>query len=95
MTGQLIPPPGLDHPLPDNLSHEQLVKLWIDALEASDKMLLAGLAATLPPGADVREAYRRWYENYGREHYEMLLQMAQRFNQLQANHDSAGRAPDS
>lgn len=82
MTAELIPPPELDHPLPDGLSPDQLVALWLDVLEASDQMLLAGLAATLPAGADVREAYRQWYAQYNREHFEMLERMAERFNRI-------------
>lgn len=90
MTNQLIPPPELDHPLPEGLSHEQLAALWLDGIEASDELLLAGLRATLPPGSDIRAAYRDWYEQYSRDHYEMLVRMAERFQQLQAKHGSAG-----
>jgi hypothetical protein len=87
MTNELIPPPDLDHPLPDGLSHAQLVSLWLDILEASDQMLLAGIRSTLPPGGDVRAIYRAWLEEYNREHFEMLERMAERFNRVQGRYD--------
>lgn len=93
MTNQLIPPLELDHPLPKGLSHEQLVALWLDGIEASDELLLAGLKATLPPGSDLDTAYREWYEQYSRDHYEMLMRMAERFQQLQAKHVGDKKAP--
>lgn len=85
MAAEFLPPPEFDHTLTQNLSHDQLVGMWLDALEASDAMLLAGLRATLPTEADVREAYRRWYEQYCDDHFKMLERMAERFNQAQAN----------
>jgi hypothetical protein len=91
MRNELIPPSDLDHTLPDNLSHEQLVSLWLDVLEAGDAMLLAGIKARLPPDGDARAAYRAWYEEYAREHFDMLERMARRFNRVQERHGSAGR----
>ena len=79
-TAQLIPAPEFDHPLPETLTPDQLVGMWLDILEASDQLLLAGLEATLPPGGNVRDAYRLWYERRNREHTEMLERMAERFN---------------
>lgn len=84
MSDQFLPPPGLDHALPDNLSREQLVALWLDLLDASDQLLLAGIQARLPPGGDVQGAYREWCEQHAREHLAMLERMAERFNRLKA-----------
>lgn len=95
MTSELIPPFDLDHALPADLPREELARLWLDVLEASDQMLLAGIKATLPTGGDVREAYRTWYEQYGRDHLEMLERMAERFNRTQAVHVSPGNSQNA
>jgi hypothetical protein len=88
MTYQLLPPPDLDHPLPDHLSHEQLASLWIDILETGETLLMAGIRARLPLGGDVTAVHRAWYEGYCRDHLAMLERMADRFNQIQALHGS-------
>jgi hypothetical protein len=92
MAGELIPPPELDHPLPPNLTQEQLVAIWLDLLETSEQMLIAGLKATLPPGADIREAVRQVYEERSREHLEGLVRIAERLNEIEARNGGAGRS---
>ena len=93
-TPQYLPPPEFDHPLPNHLTMDQRVALWLDAVEASDEMLLARLRATCPDEESVRAAYRRWYEEYSREHYEMLVRMLERFNQALSN-DGQLRSPEN
>jgi hypothetical protein len=95
MVAQLLPPPDLDHQLPKNLSRDMLVGMWLDVLEASDLMLLAGLEATLSPGSSVQEAYQRWYDEYSRDHFDMLERMAERFNRIQAENGSPGCTQNS
>lgn len=90
MAHELIPPRGLDHPPPGGLSRERLVALWLEMIETSDQMLMAGFRATLPSEAEARDAFRRWYEQYYREHYEHLQRMAERFNRLSQNHGRDG-----
>jgi hypothetical protein len=86
MPGELIPPPELGHTLPEGLSHAQLVDLYLDALETNEQMLIAGLQATLPAGADIREAVKRCYDRQSDEHFESLVRMAERFQQIEAIH---------
>jgi hypothetical protein len=95
MTNQLLPPPELDHPLPDNLSQEQLASLWIECLEIGEAFLLAGIRSSLPPGGDEREISRELYEDYCQEHLQMLQRMAERFNQVQDCYGSSCRPPDA
>ena len=95
MMNQLIPPPELDHILPDNLSHEQLASLWIDCLEIGEQFLLAGIRSRLSPGDDIREIYQKSYEDYCRDHIQMLERMAERFNRVQTQHGSSRRPPDA
>jgi hypothetical protein len=89
MSHDLIPPPGLDHPLPADVTPEQCFRLWMEMVEASDQLLMAGFRATLGSEAAAREAFRNWYKNYYDEHYEVLVRMAERFNQAQRNHERA------
>ncbi len=83
MTESFDSPPEA-HKLPPQYQASDLpARLWLDALEASDQMLIAGLKASLPPGGDWREAYRQWYAEYCREHTEMLERMALRLDQAE------------
>ena len=82
MPDQLLPPIGLDHPLPDDLTPSQYVAIWLDLLASSEQMLLAGLRARLPPGGDLRAAYQAWVDEYNRDHFAMLERMAERFNRI-------------
>ncbi|MGQ0633056.1 MAG: hypothetical protein ACT4QC_00445 [Planctomycetaceae bacterium] len=86
MPGQLIPPPEFDHPLSESLSMEERVALWLDLLEASEQMLIAGLRATLPDGADLRDAVRQVYERQSEEHFHALERIAEHFQLLEAEH---------
>lgn len=95
MTAQFIPPLDLDHPLPSDLSREQLVSHWLEILDTSDQVLRAGLQATLPAGVDLRDAYRSWCEQYDREHFAMLERMTERFTRAQAEHSRIGSSENS
>lgn len=90
MPGELIPPPELGHPLPDGLSQSQLVDLYLEALEASEQMLIAGLRATLPSGADLRAEVKACYDRQSNEHCEALVRMAERFQKVDANYGRRG-----
>jgi hypothetical protein len=65
---QLIPPPGMEPALPDNLTAEQHAAIWFDLMETADELLLAGLRHEVGPEGDVQAAYRRWYAQQMREH---------------------------
>jgi hypothetical protein len=49
---------------------------WIDADDASELFLLAGLRRKIGPAGDLQAAYREWYENHMREHDRMLIHLA-------------------
>jgi hypothetical protein len=57
------------------LTPEQCVVLWLEAYEAGEQLLLAGLAREVGPGGDVSVAYRRWNEEYLARHDEMIFRM--------------------
>lgn len=44
MANQLIPPVGMELSLPDHLTPDQLLALWVDLMDANEELLLAGLA---------------------------------------------------
>ena len=75
MAGLLIPPVELAPPVPHDLSSEQCIALWREAYDAGEQLLLAGLARKVGPGGDVLGAYRRWNEEYLRQHDEMIYRM--------------------
>ena len=67
MSGQLIPPPERAPSLPDDITPEQSIAIWIDLMKATDKFLFAGLRREVGPDGDVYEAYRRWSIEQRRE----------------------------
>jgi hypothetical protein len=75
MAGQLIPSVELAPPIPYDLSSEQCVALWREAFDAGEQLLLAGLAREVGPGGDVLAAYRRWNEDYLKQHDQMIFSM--------------------
>lgn len=80
MPGQLIPPVELAPPVPHHLNSEQCIALWREAYDAGEKLLLAGLAREVGPDGDVLAAYRRWNEDYLRQHDEMIFRMLTNLN---------------
>ena len=75
MAGQLIPPVELAPPIPHDLSSEQCIVRGREAYDAGEQLLLAGLAREVGPGGDVLAAYRRWNEDYLRQHDETIFRM--------------------
>jgi hypothetical protein len=75
MAGQLIHPVKLAPPIPNDLSSEQCIALRRQAYDAGDQLLLAGLAREVGPGGDVLAAYRRWNEDYLRQHDGTIFRM--------------------
>lgn len=77
MGSQLIPLPGMDPPTPDHLTADQRVTLWLDLMDASEELLLAGLRREVGPGGDVVTAYRRWCEQQREEHDQAVRRLAE------------------
>ncbi len=77
MANQLIPPPGMEPPVPDNLTWDQRLALWIDVMDTAEALVLAGLRREIGPDGDLREAYRRWYAQRMEEHDQAMRQMAE------------------
>ena len=77
MANQLIPPPGMEPVIPDQLTPEQRVALWADLVDAGEALLLAGLRREIGPNGDIREAYRRWYAQQMEEHDRWMRHLAE------------------
>ena len=85
MSGQLIPPPELAPPIPDDLSPEERIQLWVDLMNTCEQFLLAGLRREVGPDGDVQEAYRRWYRERMEEHDRTMLRMIEEFHRRTSN----------
>ena len=59
MVNQLLPDPDLAPSVPEGLTPEQRIALWVDLMEACDQFLFAGLRREVGPDGDVYAAYRR------------------------------------
>jgi hypothetical protein len=77
MVNRLIPPPGMEPSLPEHLTPDQRVAAWLDLMDASEALLLAGLRREIGPGGDLREAYRRWWIQQCHEHDQALRRLAE------------------
>jgi hypothetical protein len=69
--------PGLDQ----DTSAMRIAK-WCEAVDASERFLLAGLRRKIGPEGDRKAAYREWYENHRREHDRILNHLVEEFNRL-------------
>lgn len=86
MANQLIPPPGMQPPIPDHLTPEQRVTLWADLLDAGEALVLAGLRRQVGPEGDIREAYRRWYVRQMEEHDRWMRRLAENLHRRGMSH---------
>jgi len=77
MANQLMPPPGMEHSIPDHLTPDQRLAVWADLMDAGEALLLAGLSREIGPDGDLREAYRRWYVGQMEEHDRVTRQSAE------------------
>ena len=73
----VVPPAGMEHAVPESLSFDQRAALWADLMDASEELLLAGLARQVGPDGDMRESYRRWYAYQMEEHDQAMRLMAE------------------
>ena len=77
MPNQLIPVAGMEPSLPDHLTPDQCLAAWMDLMDASEELLLAGLRREIGPDGDLQEAYRQWYARWMEEHDRATRQMAE------------------
>jgi hypothetical protein len=80
MPGQLLPPPELAPAVPEGLTPEQGIRLWIDLMNTCEQFLLAGLRRAIGPHGDLQAAYRQWYAEQMTEHDRAMLHMMEEFH---------------
>jgi hypothetical protein len=51
------------------------IAAWIDLMDTSEKLLLAGLRRKIGPDGDLQAAYREWYAEKTRDHDEAMLRL--------------------
>lgn len=79
MTRQLVSPANLTPTIPDHLTPDQRVALWMELFDASEAFLLAGLRRECGPEGDLAGAYRRWYQQQMKEHDRVMRRMGENF----------------
>ena len=77
MAGPLPPHLDLGVPVPEKLTPEQGIALWVDLMETCDQFLFAGLRRDVGPDGDVYAAYRRWYAGKMEEHDQTMRRMVE------------------
>jgi hypothetical protein len=64
------------------MSADQRIAIWIDLMDTTDELLLAGLRREVGPDGDLREAYRRWLTDYRTEHDKANRRMMEKLRTL-------------
>jgi hypothetical protein len=75
-----------DSGTPRPLDADLAIKLWAEAYDASEAMLLAGLRRQIGPNGDLKAAYRQWYEQYRAEHDRARRTMLERLAEAERKH---------
>ena len=73
----LPPDADLAPPVPEGLTPEQRIALWVDVMKACDAFLFAGLRREVGPDGDVYAAYRRWHAEQMEEHDRTMQHMVE------------------
>ena len=64
--------------VPADATPAQCIAAWLDLLDATEALLLAGLRRQIGANGNLEAAYRQWQRQRNEEHYQMLLKMQQR-----------------
>jgi hypothetical protein len=86
MAGQLIPPPGQEALMPENLTKTQRIALWADLVDATEELVKAGLRHKLGPDGDVDKAFRDWYVREMEEHDRTVAHMLDELHRRSSKH---------
>ena len=86
MANHLIPQPELEIPRSPGLSIQRRIEIWLDLMDASHQILMAGLRRKVGPDGDVVAAYRQWYAREREDHDLAVRRMLERLNRIEGNH---------
>jgi hypothetical protein len=84
MPGQLIPPPELAPPSVKHLPLAKRIELWIQLVDESDALVMAGLRAKIGPDGDLRAAFREWHARHMEKHDRMQVALAENLSRREA-----------
>jgi hypothetical protein len=63
--------------LPEHLTPDQRVAVWLDLMDVSEALLLAGPRLEIGPDGDLHEAYRHWWIQQSDVHDQALRRLAE------------------
>jgi len=86
MQSQLIPPPSLAPPSVAHLPLDKRIELWLELVDESEALLLAGLRAKIGPDGDLQAAYRDWNARRWDEHDRKLVALAENLTRRETQH---------
>jgi hypothetical protein len=86
MANQFIPPPGMEPALPETLTPDHCVAVWVELYDANEALVLAGLRREIGPDGDLRQAYRSWYAQQMLEHDQWMRDLAERLYRRGVRH---------
>lgn len=86
MSGQLLPPPELEPPVPQGLTGAQCVAVWLDLMDACEAFVRAGLRRRCGPDGDFEAAYRAWNAQEMEEHSAMIIHMLEELDARSRGH---------
>jgi hypothetical protein len=79
-------PDDLSPIIPDHVSVEQRIALWVDLMNAGEQFLLAGLRREIGPDGDLEAAYRQRYAEQREEHDRAVLHMMEVLSRAKESH---------
>jgi hypothetical protein len=81
-------PPELAPTVPDWLTSEQGIALWMDLMGRCELFLLGGFQRRLGPEGDIQGAYREWYAEQMEEHDRTMIHLLKELGRRETNHAS-------
>lgn len=79
-------PLDLAPPVPEWLTSEQRLMLWMEVMDACEALLVAGLRREVGPHGDWIAAYRRWQAEHHQEHEQALFRLLERLGRSSQPH---------
>jgi hypothetical protein len=86
MSRQLLASLELAPSVPDDLTPEQRIRVWVDLMDTCEQFLLAGLRRTVGSDEELRAAYRKWYADRMEEHDRTVIHMLEEFRRRSGDH---------
>lgn len=76
----------LDPPVPESLTGEQRIGLWLSFLDLGMGLVLEGIRRDVGPTGDWQQAYRRWQAQQQEDHDRMMYRMLGELGRREQGH---------